>query len=177
MAKMYHVTVQARQGAWSHSQVEQHDVLAASMDVAVKRALSLKKLRTAKAVRIEAALSNHGEYDKVKWSYYGAEGKTLWSLRNQRGTLYVPPGFMRRSEKTERIGIEAQRALDNCPEAMLVIGQSKGIKVAVPRVGTPYTSTPDETRCLLPIDAEGRCAQRHWVHNPGVEPAGSICGA
>ena len=136
MSKLYHVTVAAhRNGAWSRSPVLDTDIIASNTAVAVKRALDAKVLRTAKSVRIECNVSNHGEYDKAQFTCFNEHNGPVWAPKRADGTYLRPPAHIRRAQVEERLGIEAQRILDTCPGVFVVKARSRSIHVVVKRTG------------------------------------------
>lgn len=149
MSKLYHVSING----------QQQDIIASNMAVAVKRALDDKSLRSAKQVRIEANLSNHGEYDKCAYHCFKANGEPVYSynlIDRARSSdiskvyLRMPPPVIRRAEAAERMGIEAQRVLDHTDSCDVVVCVTRGTVVAtVMRAGVE-----------LNADAQHSIAQR-----------------
>lgn len=119
MSKLYHVTVRANNGT------HQEDIIAASMDVAVKRALA-KSYRTSKSLHIEANLSNHGEYDKATWTCFKADGGRAYVYK-----AGLMPRYIRRATAQASLDIEALRVLKHCPDVHRVTGKSKNVEVTV----------------------------------------------
>ena len=140
MSKLYHITV--RTGYTGGYPAPQFDILASNTAVAIKRALDTKRLRSAKSVRVECNLSDHGEYDKARFLMFDAAGSTKAPIDAQ-GTYRNPMTHVRRSEAAERLGIEAQRILDQCPEVAQVKATSRDVVVCVNKAGTNVTAADD----------------------------------
>jgi hypothetical protein len=133
MSKLYHVTVTANNGT------HQEDIIAASMDVAVKRALA-KSYRTSKSLSIEANLSNHGEYDRINWSLLDREGKMLYSLKRRDGTYLRPPAHICRATAQSSAASLARQFIDMCDEVGIVVATSRGVILhEVAREGVPVS--------------------------------------
>jgi len=131
MSKLFHVNADG----------VQQDIIASNIAVAVRRALDQKVLRTSRHLTIEAHISNHGEYDKVRFSYHNAVGGVIWGPRDKQGTYIRVPSHVRRAEARERLGIECQRIIDATPAdagdhtLVRVNAVSKGVAVEVYRAG------------------------------------------
>ena len=143
MSKLYHITVAAhRNGAWSRSPVLDTDIIASNTAVAIRRALDTKALRTAKHVRLECNVSNHGEYDKAQFTCFNHDGKLVYGPRREDGTYYRAPSHIRRAQAEERLGIEAQRIIDTCNTVdnpvCVVKARSRSIHVTVKRAGCEH---------------------------------------
>lgn len=123
MSKLYHVTLSHPDGTGRI----QKDIIASRIDVAVKRAIDSAFI-TAKSIRIEANLSNHGEYDKLRWEAFKATGETVYSyhLKRRDGTYVRLPAVVQRSEAAERAGIMAEQVLGMSDEADILVGVSRG---------------------------------------------------
>ncbi len=96
-----------------------------------------------KSITVQANVSNHGEYDKVRFTYHNAAGGVVWAPRDKQGTYIRVPSHVRRAEKRERLGIECQRILDaSAPDGeptdhtvVRVNAVSKDVSVEVWRAG------------------------------------------
>lgn len=132
MSKLYHITVKTPTGY----QPLQQDIIASNAAVAVRRALDDRALRSARSVHIECNVSNHGEYDKARFICYDLyDGMTYTLLDQFSGKFYRPPSHIRRNAQAERLGIEAQRILDRCPNIKRVHALCRGNEVDITRAG------------------------------------------
>lgn len=130
MSKLYHITVRGNEGLQSP---HQYDIIASNTAIAIKRALDTARYRTMKSITVQAEMSNHGEYDKASFTCYENGVHRLPKDRDDR--WYAVPSHVRRAEQEERLGVEAQRILDKCPNVTRVIGRCRSFEVDITRAG------------------------------------------
>lgn len=126
MTKLYHIDI-ITGSPQAHSVGDEFGSNAA---IAVKRALTKHIVASAKHIEITCDLSNHGEYDKVKYVLFDRDGKHLFNIKRRDGTYLRIPAVVCRKTAAGDAQAMARAFIDMTDDIAIVIAYSRGAEIA-----------------------------------------------